>query len=297
VSNISIRAELAALALAGVALAAGAQGVPGGFGPGPRGPRPGGPGDGMFEFGGLVGGFGGRTVTGKPFQATFTVTRNESLAGGNSISNTTTGTLARGTDGSTYRDVKLPAIGPWASSGKTPEFSYIRNLSTLMEYIVNVTKGTYEAFAIHQHNPPPNGGPNRGPRGNGGNGQGGPDSKNVTVTDNPNGSYTDPATSTVYPADDRKVTRTIPAGEIGNAAAIVITSERWYSAALGVVLEETRSDPRFGTTTYQLSTIVPGQPAASLFVPNPAFTQVQHKNFKGHGPRGQGQQPPAPPAD
>ena len=125
-----------------------------------------------------------------------------------------------------------------------------------------------------------------------------PELKNVTVADNPNGTYTDPATKTVYsPVDDRTVTRTIPAGQIGNAAAITITSERWYSAALGIVLEETRSDPRFGTTTYQLSTIVAGQPPASLFVPNPAFTQVQRKGFKGRGFRGQGQQGPPPPAD
>lgn len=289
--NIAIRAGVAALAVAVVALTVGAQGMPGGFGD--RGPGPSGPGEGMFEFRGFVGGFGGRPVTGKPFQATFTVTHNESLAGGNSITNTTTGTLARGTDGSTYRDAKFPAIGPWAASGKAPELSYIRNLSTLMEYIVNVTKGTYEAFAIHEHNAPPDGGPKRDPREKG---QGGPDSKNVTVADNTNGTYTDPATKTVYsPVDDRTVTRTIPAGEIGNAAAIVITSERWYSSALGIMLQETRSDPRFGTTTYQLSNIVAGQPAASLFVPNPAFTQVQGKGYKARGFRGLGEQGPPPP--
>lgn len=288
--NISVRAGVAALAVVGVALAVGAQGMPGGFGD--RGPRPGGPGEGTFEFRGLIGGFGGRTVTGKPFQATFTVTHNESF-GTNSISNTTTGTLARGTDGSTYRDAQFPAIGPWASSGKTPEFTYIRNLATLMEYIVNVTKGTYEAFAIREHNSPPDGGARPGP---GGNGQGGPNSKNVTVADNPNATYTDPATKTVYtPVDDRTVTRTIPAGQIGNAAAIVITTERWYSAALGIVVQETRNDPRFGTTTYQLSNIVAGPPPASLFVPNPAFTQVQGKGFKAHGFRGQGEQGPPPP--
>lgn len=288
--KIALCAGVAALALAGVALAAEAQAIPGGFGD--RGPRPGVPGAGMFEFRGLIGGFGGRTVTGKPFQATFTVTHNESF-GTNSISNTTAGTLARGTDGSTYRDANFPAIGPWASSGKAPEFTYIRNLTTLMEYIVNVTKGTYEVFAIREHNPPP-GGARPGP---GGNGQGGPDSKNVAVADNPNATYTDPVTKTVYsPVDDRTVTRTIPAGQIGNAAAIVITTERWYSAALGIVVEETRSDPRFGTTTYQLSNIVAGQPPASLFVPNPAFTQVQGKGFKARGFGGPGQQgPPSPP--
>jgi hypothetical protein len=246
----------------------------------------------MFEFGGLVGGFGGRTVTGKPFQATFTITRNESLAGGNSISNTTTGTLARGTDGSTYRDVKLAAIGPWAASGKAQEFSYIRNLSTSTSYIVNVTKNTYESFAIHEHTPPPNGGTKRTPPAAGGAG-----SPNVVVTDNANAMYKDPGTGTVYSSvDDRKVTRTIPAGQIGNASAIVITSERWYSATLGLVLEETRSDPRFGTTTYQLGGITVGQPAASLFAPPSGATQVQGKRFGRHGFRG-GAKPTAPPAD
>jgi hypothetical protein len=293
VRRILFRFGVAALAMACVALGMEAQGFPGGFGD--RGPRPGGPGEGTFELRGLVGGFGGRTVTGKPFQATFTITRNESLAGGNSITNTTTGTLARGTDGSTYRDVKLPAIGPWAPAGKAPEFSYIRNLSALMEYIINVTKGTYEAFSIHRHDSPPDRGPKRGPQGKG---PGGPDAKDVTVADNASGTYTDPATNTVYsPVDDRKVTRTIPAGQIGNAAAIVITSERWYSATLGLVLEETRNDPRFGTTTYQLSYIVVGQPPANLFVPNPAFSQVQRKGFRQRGFKGQGQQPPPPPAE
>ena len=91
---------------------------------------------GSFEFGGLVGGFGGRTVTGHAFQAKFTITRTETLANNNTITNTTTGILARDGDGNTYRDVKLPAIGPWASSGKAQEFQYIKNLTTMMDYII-----------------------------------------------------------------------------------------------------------------------------------------------------------------
>ena len=283
----SIRAGVAALAVAGVAVIVGAQGPPGGFG---HGPRFGGPGEGMFEFGGLIGGFGGKTVTGKPFQATFTISRNESLANGSSISNTTNGTLARGNDGSSYRDVKLQAIGPWASSGKTPEFAYIRNLSAQTEYIVNVTKATYRSLAIQPKDPGEG-----GPKGTPPETDGAASNPNVVVVDNPNGTYTDPGTKTVYNSvDDRKVIRTIPVGQIGNTAAIVITSERWYSTTLGVVLEETRSDPRFGTTTYQLSNIVMGQPPASLFAPNPAFTQVQGKE-RGWRSRGEQSAPPATP--
>ena len=59
---------------------------------------------------------------------------------------------------------------------------------------------------------------------------------------------------------------------------------------MDLVLEETRSDPRFGTTTYQLTNI--GQsPSAALFTPDPSFTQVQGRAFGRHG-----QAKPAPPA-
>ncbi len=280
-------AGVAGLLLTSVAMIAGAQNPPppGRFGD--RRPGPGGPMAGMFEFGGLVGGFGGKLVTGKPVLANFTITRIEALAGGNSITNTTTGVFARGADGSTYRDVKITAIGPWAAAGKAQEFAYIRNVTTKMQYIVNVTKGTYQAFPIRDHYPSPRGGmedrPNR------------PASNNETVTDNPTGSYTDPVlVKMVYTVDDKQVTRTIPMGAIGNAQAFQITSERWYSNDLDLLMEETHTDPRFGTTTYQLSSI--GQsPSASLFAPDPAFKQVLGRGFGKGGHRGEGKQPPPPP--
>lgn len=270
---------MAGMLLAGAALVVSAQGPP----PGSFGGRGRGPSSGMFEFGGFLGGFGGKLVTSKPVQATFTITRTETLPG-NTITNTTTGTFARGADGSTYRDVKFQAIGPWSASGKTQEFIYIRNVTKGMQYIVNVTNGTYEAFPFRERGPKSDGkmgGPKNAPP------------NDETVTDNPSGSYTDPITKTVYPVDDKQTTRTIPAGAIGNSAALVITSERWYSTALELLLQTTHSDPRFGTTTYQLSGI--GQsPSASLFTPDPSFTQVQGQGFgKHHG--GPGAPPPPPP--
>ena len=278
-----IGAGLASMLLAGLAMIVSAQGPPP---PGPfggRGPGMGGAMTGMFEMGGLMGGFAGKVVTGKPILAAFTITHTETLPG-NTISNTTTGTFARGAEGSTYRDVKLTAIGPWAASGEAQEYAYIRNVTKGTQYNVNVTKGTYQASPIREHNPE-GGKKNRANR---------PDSNNETVTDNPNGSFTDSVTNTVYPVDDRKVTRTIPAGEIGNQFAIVITSERWYSSALDLLLEDTHTDPRFGTTTYQLSNI--GQsPASSLFTPDPSYTEVQGGGFGHNGHHGQGKQPPPPP--
>jgi hypothetical protein len=288
VRKVALKLTAGAMLLSGIAVVASAQGPPppGRFG-GPGGPGPGGPMPGMFEMGGIMGGFGGgKLVTGKPVQATITITHTETLPG-NMISNTSTGTFARGADGSTYRDLKFSGIGPWAASGKVKEFAYIRNVTTGMEYIVNVAAGTYEAFPIHERKG--FAGPKNGP-------PGGNKPTDEGVTDNPSGSYTDPGTSTVYPADDKMVTRTIPAGAIGNANAIVITSERWTSSALEVLLENTHTDPRFGTTTYQLSNI--GQsPAASLFTPNPSFTQVQGHGFGKGGRGGHGKQPPPPPQD
>jgi hypothetical protein len=265
----------------GAALIVGAASVVGAQGPPPPPDGFGGPMGGMFEFGGLMGGFGGKVVAGKPILATITITHTETLPG-NMISNTSTGTFARGADGSTYRDVKFASIGPWAAPGTPGEFAYIRNLAQGTEYFVNVAKGTYRESSIGE----------RAPRGKK-SGKGGADSANETVTDNPNGSYTDPVTKTVYPVDDQKVVRTIPAGAIGNQLPLVITSERWYSSALDVLLQDTHSDPRFGTTTYQLSNI--GQsPAASLFVPDPSFTQSAG-GFGKRGPGGPGKEPPPPP--
>jgi len=286
VRNAMFGVGMGAMLLAGVALVVGAQGPPpaGRFG-GERGPGPGGPMAGIFEFGGLMGGLGGKVVTGKPILATITITHTEDLPG-NTITNTSTGTFARGSDGSIYRDLKFAAVGPWAAPGRAQEFVYIRNVTQGTQYVVNVAKGTYREFPIRDRKPERDRKKDR---------PNAPNANNETVTDNPSGSYTDPVTNTVYPVDDRKVTRTIPAGTIGNLNAIVNTSERWYSTDLDLLLQDTHTDPRFGTTTYQLSNI--GQsPSASLFTPDPSFKQTQGGEYGG-GHRREGKQPPPPPQD
>jgi hypothetical protein len=116
---------------------------------------------------------------------------------------------------------------------------------------------------------------------------------NETVNDNPSATYSDPATGTSYKVDDKKVTRTIPAGQIGNQNEIVITSERWYSADLDLVLRETRSDPRFGNSTYQVTNI---GPTSVSFTPDPSLKLVRGGRFgRDGGARGAGKQPPPPP--
>ncbi len=66
-------------------------------------------------------------------------------------------------------------------------------------------------------------------------------------------------------AQGTTTTLTIPAGRIGNLAAIDVVSERWYSPELQVVVLTRRTDPRFGETVYRLTNIVRAEPDADLF--------------------------------
>jgi hypothetical protein len=66
-------------------------------------------------------------------------------------------------------------------------------------------------------------------------------------------------------ATGTRTTRTIPAGEIGNQQPIQISRESWVSIDLKVPLLIKTSDPRFGTTTMQLTNIVRAEPDTTLF--------------------------------
>lgn len=66
-------------------------------------------------------------------------------------------------------------------------------------------------------------------------------------------------------AEGTRTTMVIPAGTMGNAMAIEVINERWYSPELKIVLLTRRYDPRFGETMYRLTNIVRAEPAEDLF--------------------------------
>ena len=66
-------------------------------------------------------------------------------------------------------------------------------------------------------------------------------------------------------AEGKLTTHTIPAREIGNDKAIVISSERWFSPELHVVVYAKTVDPRAGETTYRISDVKREEPPAELF--------------------------------
>lgn len=57
----------------------------------------------------------------------------------------------------------------------------------------------------------------------------------------------------------------IPAGEIGNRNAIVVSDETWYAPDLQVTVYTKHSDPRSGDTVFRLDNLKREEPAASLF--------------------------------
>ncbi len=61
------------------------------------------------------------------------------------------------------------------------------------------------------------------------------------------------------------MTRTIPAGEMGNEKAITVVTERWYSNELQMAVLTTHTDPMMGTVTTKLVNVTQGAPDAALF--------------------------------
>jgi hypothetical protein len=86
-----------------------------------------------------------------------------------------------------------------------------------------------------------------------------------------------------------RVTRTIPAGQIGNAQPIQVVRETWQAPDLKVPVMTKTTDPRFGTTTTQLINITRSEPDPSLFQ-----TPADYTVTKGRGPGMRGQQGQAP---
>ena len=217
------------------------------------GPGLGGPPD-VIGFVAFEGGVRGKTVTGAPFTASFSTQTTQVLADGNQIQRSAIGSIARDSQGRTRRDTTLPAIGPWAASGKpAPQFTFINDPVAGTQYTLDANRKVARKMSTHAH----------GGHGSKGHVRGGTfaEERQQETTSASLGTQTINGVS----AEGTRITRTIPAGEIGNQKPIVITIEKWYSADLQQTVMTTRKDPRMGETVFQLSNIQRTEPAATLF--------------------------------
>jgi hypothetical protein len=239
------------------------------------------PGPDLF-FIGFEEGLGGKTVTGAPFSASFSTETKQVLADGNQIQRTSTGSLARDSQGRTRRDMTLPGIGPLANSNRvSPHVVMISDPVAGTQYVLEVDRKIARKMQLRQ------GKPGRDAAGRGARTfRGEVDQSHVASL-----SLGTQTISGVL-AEGTRTTRTIPAGAIGNTNPIVITVERWYSPDLQTVVMMKRSDPRMGETTFQLTSIQRQEPDTSLFQVPADYTVSQ-----GRGGRFNPRVPPGPAPD
>ena len=236
----------------------------------------------LLGFGGM---HGWKVVKGAPFSAVAVSVSTQTLADGNQITRKTQTNLYRDSQGRFRKEVTLPAMGLLAPAGQPHSLVMINDPVAGASYVLEAD----EKIARKMPGPGRMGG---GPKG--GNGD-------VVYRDfkkAPETSVTKDSLGTQVinglSVEGTRFTRTIAAGESGNAKPITVVSERWYSADLQMDVKSTHSDARFGETTYTLTSVQRQEPAPSLFTV-PADYTVQEGGPGMHVRRFQGEAPPPPP--
>jgi len=202
---------------------------------------------------------GGKVVTGAPYSAQAVTEHTQTLPGGNTIHTTTTANVYRDSQGRTRREQEIGAIGPWATQG-TPRkvISITDPVSGLIHTLNPDTQVAREMpFRAQVH---------AGAR---------PGAETARQRpENPNIKTESLGTQVIagVTAQGTRITRTIPAGQVGNQAPIVSITERWYSPELQTEVMRKQVNPQFGETTFQLTNIVRSEPDPSLFQVPPSYT-------------------------
>ena len=256
----------------------------GGRGPqGPMGPR--------MELLGFAEMHPGKVVTGAPYTATAVTETKQTLADGNTIDRKVQSTIYRDSQGRTRRETTFTGAGPLEASGQLRFVVMIHDPVAETAYVLHADKKSAEKLPA-----PPNGSRKAG------NMQSRFEARIQEEIANGSLKKEDlgPQTINGILAQGTRYTRTIPAGRFGNANPILIVSEQWYSPDLQIIVKSTRSDPRFGQTTYTLINVQRSEPAPSLFaVPSEySITQANMRPRGRHvgGPGGPDGAAPPPPS-
>jgi hypothetical protein len=231
--------------------------------PGPFGER--------VELLGFEGLHPGKVVKGAPFSATGNSDTTQTLQDGTTIHRTTSTTLYRDSAGRFRRDVTLSGLGPLQTSGKPHTMIMIGDPVAGVHYMLNPDQKVAHKMTL------PTGAKA---------GQFEQKMQQRLAKEEASGEVKKESLGTQaingVNAEGTRITHTIPAGQIGNDKPIQIVLERWYSPDLQIMVKSTRSDPRFGTTTYALTNVQRTEPAAALFTVPPDYT------VKEGGPGGPG---------
>jgi hypothetical protein len=243
---------------------------------GPDGPPFGAP----MELMGFEGMHGGKLVKGAPFSATATSETTETLQDGSVLHRTSQVSMYRDSLGRSRQEATFTGFGPLTAAGTPKKMVMISDPVAGVHIMLDDQNKVAHKSALHMRT------------GNGANSESAPNvqgrMQDRTQKEEAAGLLKRESlgTQTIdgVVAEGTRITHIIPAGQIGNDKALQVVSERWYSADLQIVLKSTRSDPRFGTTTYTVNNVQRTEPAAALFAV-PAGYSIQ---TGGRGPAGPG---------
>jgi hypothetical protein len=248
-------------------------------------------GGGAVAFSTSVVGSYSKPVTGAPYSAQIVTESVQPFADGNSITHTSTSTVYRDSLGRTRHEQNINVVGPVQLSGSPIQFITIDDPVSGVHYTLNpskmiatqfTTSGTMSATSgdtlPRKIIPDDHGDVSMTYFFSGDNVTFGGRGGSVSVA--PSKVSPDNVTTESLGADTMqglsvlgtRVTRTIPAGQIGNTQPILIVTDKWYSQDLQIEVKTVHSDPRTGTTTTALINLVRGEPNPSLFTVPPGYT-------------------------
>ncbi len=234
---------------------------------------------------GVSGGFDRASgpVLGAPYSATITNESIQTLADGNRLVQTSTGTTARDSQGRTRQDTVLPPIGN-LSAANAPHLIFIHDPVAQTSYTLNLTEKTAQkmpalpplagstagvavSMRVIEGNGPPLPPPDAMPTTMAAPAPGVFFEKHLVTSEQDQGNSEDLGSQTMEGVivNGVRTTHTIPAGQIGNDRPITIVTEVWTSPDLKTVVYSKRSDPRMGEQTFRLTNIVRTEPSLSLF--------------------------------
>ncbi len=252
---------------------------------GPDGPPPFGA---PMELMGFEGMHGGKIVKGAPFSATATSETTSTLQDGSVLHRTLQVSMYRDSQGRSRQEATFTGFGPLTASGGTKKMVMISDPVAGVHFMLDDAQKVAHKSAMHTR------GGNAATADSApqfaGKMQGREQQEEAAGLLKKESLGTQTINGVV--AEGTRTTHTIPAGQIGNEKPLQVVTERWYSADLQILLKSTRTDPRFGTTTYTVTNLQRTEPAATLFaVPADYTVQAGGRGPGGRGPAG------APPID
>ncbi len=201
-------------------------------------------------FVGFEAGPGDKVVKAAPYSAQVSTDMTQVLSDGNRINRKNTGMVYRDSEGRTRREQTMNSIGPFATGGNPIQVVLINDPVAGVHYVLEPQKKVARKMPM-----PP------------GEFLNAPETRRLSVASQETVKSESLGQQVMegITVEGTRITRTIPAGAIGNELPIEIVTERWFSSDLQANVMVKRTDPRIGTSVYQLTNVTRSDPAAPLF--------------------------------